>query len=206
MKFRLLTASLRHLRTVRHFSMRPSAQTGELPLRDQKWAAPLHHAQNLHRVTTAFFRSAQPLKDEVSALHALHIRTVISLRAFHDDGKLLQKSGVNLIRIPIYTWNISEDKVVAALRALRSAEKEGPVLLHCLHGADRTGLISAMYRIFFQNWTREQALNELLHGGYGFHSMWKNIPRYLRSADLEKIRRLLDAAPDMHAASDSTSE
>jgi len=83
--------------------------------------------------------------------------------------------------------------VVASLRAIKAAASDGPVLLHCQHGADRTGLVSAMYRLLYQNWTREQALDELLNGDYGYHALWKNIPEYLRTVDLEAIRKRVDA-------------
>jgi protein tyrosine/serine phosphatase len=92
-------------------------------------------------------------------------------------------------RIGINTWDINDNNVILALRTLRSAQQQGPVLLHCQHGADRTGLITAMYRILYQSWTKEQALEELTQGGYGYHSMWKNIPDYLRRVDVEKIRQ-----------------
>jgi len=45
-----------------------------------------------------------------------------------------------------------------------------------------------MYRMVYQNWNKEQASDELMNGGYGYHSMWKNIPSYIRKVDIEKIR------------------
>jgi hypothetical protein len=49
-----------------------------------------------------------------------------------------------------------------------------------------------MYRIIYQDWTKGAALDELVHGGYGYHSMWKNIPNYTEHADVEKIRNAVD--------------
>jgi hypothetical protein len=48
-----------------------------------------------------------------------------------------------------------------------------------------------MYRIIEQGWTRDQAIRELEQGGYGFHSVWVNIPRYLEHAHLEVLRARL---------------
>lgn len=87
----------------------------------------------------------------------------------------------------IYTWAVNDDNIVAALKAIRTEEKEGLVLLHCWHGADCTGLVSAMYHLLYQGWSKAQALNELLNGGYGYHALWKNIPVYLRAIDVEKF-------------------
>ncbi len=67
-------------------------------------------------------------------------------------------------------------------------------LIHCQHGADRTGLMSAMYRMLEQNWTAQEALDELVDGGYGFHSVWKNIKRYVLSADVARLRAALEGS------------
>jgi len=55
--------------------------------------------------------------------------------------------------------------------------------LHCQHGADRTGLITALYRIVYQGWSKDQALEEMLQGGFGYHAVWGNIPDYIRNID-----------------------
>ena len=80
----------------------------------------------------------------------------------------------------------------ASISLARHMAVRGPVLMHCKHGADRTGLVSAMYRILYQNWTREQALDELVNGGYGYHSLWKNIPEYLKKVDIEAVRQKVE--------------
>lgn len=168
-----------------------SLAEADTPVRNPDWAQPIAPDQNLFQVTPDFYRSARLLPESVPKLQALGIKTVVSLRAFHSDEALLKQSGIRMVRIPIYTWDIDDKDVIAALRAVHEAQSQGPVLLHCLHGADRTGLISAMYRIVYQGWSREQALDELEHGGYGYHAIWKNIPSYLRHVDIEQIKRSL---------------
>jgi protein tyrosine/serine phosphatase len=149
---------------------------------------------NLHRVTPTFYRGEQFKKNEVPELQKLGIRTVVNLRNNHSDAAGLAGSGIKEIRVRINTWDIADRHVIAALAAIRRAEAAGPVLLHCQHGADRTGLVSVMYRIVFQDWSREAALDELINGGYGYHSIWTNIPRYIGNADIEKIRKTVLAA------------
>lgn len=84
--------------------------------------------------------------------------------------------------------DIREDDVVKALKIIKSAE--GPVLVHCWHGSDRTGLVCASYRIIFQNWTKQAALDELINGGYGYHkSIYKNIARWIEHADVEALKK-----------------
>ena len=160
--------------------------------RPPEWAVPVGTSANLFRVTPTLYRSAQLGQADVAELKALGIKNVVGLRAFHSDDDWLRKSGIKENRIKIYTWAVSDDNVVAALKAIRAAEKEGPVLLHCWHGADRTGLVSAMYRVLYQGWSKAQALDELQNGGYGYHAMWKNIPVYLRDVDVENIRQRVE--------------
>ncbi|AZN35656.1 dual specificity protein phosphatase family protein [Iodobacter ciconiae] len=156
------------------------------PVRKAEWAEPIEHSANLFRITPQFYRSAQLDAKDLSLIQSLGVKTVVSLRAFHSDQKILKDTGLKAVRVPMNTWDIDDKEVIEALRAIRQAE--GPVLLHCLHGADRTGLISAMYRILYQGWSKEQALDELINGAYGYHSMWTNIPKYLNAVDIEKIR------------------
>lgn len=156
--------------------------------RPADWATPVAEAQNLYRIHQDFYRSAQLDSKDVALLQSLGIKTVVSLRSFHSDDKLLKDSSIRLQRVGINTWSINDQNVIAALRAIKAAEKDGPVLLHCLHGADRTGLVTAMYRILYQAWSKEQAMEELIKGGYGYHSMWRNIPKYLKKVNIEKIR------------------
>ncbi|KVH67086.1 protein-tyrosine-phosphatase [Burkholderia ubonensis] len=169
----------------------PSADVAARPL---QWAQSVPDARldNLHRITPSLYRSALLSRQDVPELQKLGIRKVISFRAFHSDERILAGTQITMQRIPINTWYIRDEDMVAALRALRDADRDGPVLIHCQHGADRTGLVSALYRMVYQGWTREQALDELQHGGYGFHPIWQNITYYLKHVDVERLRRQVD--------------
>ena len=125
---------------------------------------------------------------------------MVSLRSFNDDEKIFRGSGLALVRIPINTWNINDAQVADALRAIREAQKAGPVLLHCLHGADRTGVISALYRMTEQGWRKDDARSEMFDGGYGYHTLWRNIPAYLRKVDPAAIQAAA-AGPAANAGS-----
>ncbi|KVT98909.1 protein-tyrosine-phosphatase [Burkholderia ubonensis] len=169
----------------------PSSDVAARPL---QWAQSVPDARldNLHRITPSLYRSALLSREDVPELQKLGIRKVISFRAFHSDERILAGTQITMQRIPINTWYIRDEDMVAALRALRDADRDGPVLIHCQHGADRTGLVSALYRMVYQGWTREQALDELQHGGYGFHAIWQNITYYLKHVDVERLRRQVD--------------
>ena len=63
-----------------------------------------------------------------------------------------------------------------------------PVFVHCLHGADRTGTMCAAYRVVVDGWTKQQAIDEMTKGGYGFHPVWANLPKFIENLDVEKIK------------------
>jgi protein tyrosine/serine phosphatase len=162
--------------------------------RPERWAEPieLEGVPNLHRLTDGLYRSEQPSSLGFQNLEKLGIRTVINLRYFNDDDEEAEGTRLQLKRVKILTWRAGDEHVVEVMRMLRRQE-DGPFLIHCQHGADRTGLMSAMYRMLEQNWSPQDALAELVDGGYGFHSMWKNIKRYVLSADVSRLRASIDS-------------
>ncbi|MBW3510142.1 MULTISPECIES: tyrosine-protein phosphatase [Janthinobacterium] len=168
------------------------AQAPLPPQRNAEWATPLPQVSNLHQVTPVLYRSARLDSSDVAQLQALGVKTVISLRSFHSDTQVLDGSGIRAVRIPINTWAIRDKHVIDTMRAIRAAAQQGPVLLHCLHGADRTGMMAAMYRMLYQDWPREKAIDELKNGGYGYHAVWKNIESYLKRVDVAALRAQID--------------
>ncbi len=171
------------------------AATVPAAARSERWAVPiaLEGVPNLHQITSTLYRSEQPTVLGFRNLEKLGIRTVINLRAFNSDDDEVRGTNLRTERIRILTWNIDDHHVVDVMRMLRNPEN-GPYLIHCQHGADRTGLMSAMYRILEQGWSVDDALAELTGGGYGYHAMWKNILRYVRSADVAGLRAAIAAA------------
>ena len=163
--------------------------------RPEHWAAPitLEGVPNLHRITPSLYRSEQPTAVGMKNLEKLGIRTVINLRWFNNDRKEAQGTSLRTERVKILTWDVDDDHVIEVMRMLRQDEN-GPFLIHCQHGADRTGLMSAMYRILEQGWSVDDALTELTEGGYGYHSIWTNILRYVRSADVDELRAAIGAS------------
>lgn len=164
------------------------------PARPATWAQPVEGVKNLHRVSADLYRSAQPDDEDMRRLVALGVKGVLNLRAYHSDDDEAKGTTLVLARVAMDAGEVDEDLVVAALRALKALPR--PALVHCWHGADRTGAIIAFWRILEQGWSREAAIAEMIEGGYGHHSMYGNLPRLLRSADLERIRtRVAQAAP-----------
>jgi protein tyrosine/serine phosphatase len=155
---------------------------------------PLDGVPNLHRVAPNFYRSAQPTADGFRALKAKYgLRTVISLRDFHTDESLVTGLNLRLFRVGMHAWHIEQEDLAIALHDLVTSMQRGPTLLHCQHGADRTGVVTALYRVVYQGWDKEKAIEEMRSDGFGYHDMWINIPAFVRDVDIEKLKRDINA-------------
>ncbi len=162
---------------------------GEVKTRPENWAKPLNagNLENFYQLDAKVYRSAQPGRKGFQSLRQLGIRNALNLRDYHSDNDEAKGLGIKLYRVKMEAGDIKVQDVVTALRFIR--ESEGPILIHCWHGSDRTGLVSAMYRIVFQNWSKEDAIDELKNGGYGHHSLYDNIPKFIKDADIDQIKK-----------------
>lgn len=157
--------------------------------RPQTWAQPVEVAgvDNVHRVSDTLWRGAQPTARGFAELERLGVRTVLTLRAFHDDD-LPAGSKLATERIWVKTWHAEDEDVVRFLRIVSDPAKQ-PVFVHCHWGADRTGMMCAVYRIVLCGWSKDEAIDEMLHGDFDFHEHWQNLVEYIRDLDVERIAR-----------------
>jgi protein tyrosine/serine phosphatase len=112
----------------------------------------------------------------------------VNLRSQHSDRDELEDVEIGYEHIRMTTLDIDTEDVVRFLNIVSDSNKT-PVFVHCQYGADRTGVMCAIYRVIIQCWTREQAAKEMTKGGFGFHSIWDNLADYIRELDIEKINR-----------------
>ncbi|MBR4986194.1 MAG: tyrosine-protein phosphatase [Proteobacteria bacterium] len=146
---------------------------------------------NLYRVSDVLYRSAQPTEMGLSAAKALGIQSVLTLQLVSLDVVLeeTEQTGLVLEHIPMFPWHVTENEILMALEVIRDAPK--PVLVHCTHGADRTGVVIAMYRIIYQNWSREQAKAEMTSDQFGYHAEFDNLLALIDQIDIEDMRAAL---------------
>ena len=165
-------------------------------VRPASWAkaSQLKGVPNFHKVSDTLYRSAQPTAEGFGKLKELGIKTVVNLRSFNSDRKELGATGLDYHHIYMKAWHPEEKEIVRFLR-LTTDQSRGPVLVHCQHGADRTGLMCAVYRVAVQNWTKEEALKEMTEGGYNFHGVWQNLLKWFNKLDIEKIRTAAGIKP-----------
>ena len=123
---------------------------------------------NFHKLDRDVYRSAQLFSFNMPYyLEEYKIKTVLNLRGekpkqdwYQDEKQITKEHNVTLI-----TYKISARKYLDFNRTseiveiLKNAKK--PLLIHCEGGADRTSLVSALYRYALKHQSKEVAEEEL---------------------------------------------
>ena len=142
---------------------------------------------NLYKVSDTFYRGAQPGAEGFQQLEKLGIKTVIDLRSFHSDQKALEGTSLQYINIPMQPWAPKLKDVRTFLTEVTNPANQ-PVFVHCHHGSDRAGTMTAVYRMVVEGWTRQQAVDEMTEGPFGFHKIWSGLPKFLNNLDINTLR------------------
>jgi protein tyrosine phosphatase (PTP) superfamily phosphohydrolase (DUF442 family) len=165
------------------------AQGGERPA---VWAAPVTstNVTNLYRVEPDLYRSGQPDAGGFRELAALGVKTVLDLKSGDGDEGTARGVSLKLFHVPMTAFGLRDNQVLEALRIL-SDPANRPLVVHCQHGADRTGALMALYRVVVQGWSKEDAIREMDEGGYNHSALFRNLDRYVRTANVEALRKQL---------------
>lgn len=158
--------------------------------RPTTWATQLDKHFNLYRMDTGLYRSALPDTEAYPLLQELGIKTVINFYQ-RSDASWLSDPYIHQVQLPLHTDRIGDADALEVLRNVRQAQAYGPVLIHCKHGQNRTGLVAALYRVVYQGWTKEQALAEMRFGGFGGEQRMDDAERYLRQVDVTALKAAL---------------
>jgi len=121
-------------------------------------------------------------------LKKLGVKTIISLRSLHSDRDEIGDAGLAYEHIYMKPWHPEEEDVVRFLKIVTDPGRT-PALVHCKHGADRTGTMVAVYRIAVQGWSKFEAIREMTQGGFGYHPIWSVLPLWVQTLDIDRIKR-----------------
>ncbi|MGB2509193.1 MAG: fused DSP-PTPase phosphatase/NAD kinase-like protein [Candidatus Puniceispirillaceae bacterium] len=133
--------------------MTPPPSTGitdwaELMLKDHGVLRLAWH--NLHQIDAQMWRSNQPTPGRVEQAAKAGIKTIINLRGPRNDGgwkleaEACKKANITLIDFTARSRAAPDKEMLYGARDLfNSIEK--PALMHCKSGADRAGLMAALY-------------------------------------------------------------
>lgn len=170
-----------------------STAIAEMRLRPSEWASEIIGSglENFYRLDEGVYRSEQPNRKTFSQIETFGIKEVVNLRQYHTDEDEAAKTNLVLHQVKMNAGSVSYPQIREALQKIKSAK--GPILIHCWHGSDRTGVVSAAYRVVFQNWSKDQAVDELKNGGYGYHQrFYPELIQMILNLDAESFREKLD--------------
>jgi len=153
------------------------------------WSKPIDNRLNLHQVDDKLFRSALPNAETVKQLKALGIVSVVNFYQ-KSDKHWIGNANLQEIHLPMRTRWFDDENALDALRAVRAAQEKGPVLIHCKHGQNRTGLVAALYRMVYQGWSKEETLAEMRSFG-GSKERMERAEEYLADVDIGELKQAL---------------
>jgi protein tyrosine phosphatase (PTP) superfamily phosphohydrolase (DUF442 family) len=117
-----------------------------------------------HRVDENYARGSQPARGGISTLKRLGVKTIVDLRSPYDYSEEVKAaaevSGLNYQRVPMSVWNPPTDDEAQKFVSIVSDATNGPFFVFCADGLNRTGEMTAIYRVARDNWTVEKALDE----------------------------------------------
>jgi len=121
---------------------------------------------NQHQIADGVWRSNQPGPGRIAKLANQGIKTIINLRGPRDDGcwqleaEACRKAGITLFDFIARSRAAPSKSMLHDAKSL-FAEINKPMLMHCKSGADRAGLMSALYLLIVENQPAHIAMQQL---------------------------------------------
>lgn len=153
---------------------------------------------NYAAVDAGVHRSGRPTAEGFGRLRVRGVRTVLNLEQFHDERREVEAAGLRYVHCPSTAGFMTPGHVRTLLRIINDPANQ-PILVHCYHGSDRTGLLVAAYRLQ-HGWAAGPAIDELR--SFGFHGVYFTIPMMLRR--MEGMPRDADERTGREARSAAT--
>ena len=121
---------------------------------------------NLHEIRPGVWRSNQPSPSAVRRVAERGVKTIVNLRGSRDDGgwrlekEACDRYGIMLVDITVRSRDVPSVEDIRNIDLLfKSIER--PFLMHCKSGADRAGLMSALYLLLVEGAGVDEALKML---------------------------------------------
>ena len=136
------------------------------------------------KVNDFLYRGAQPKDDGVEQLKKFDIDTIVDLRGelpglIEDEREHAESLGMRFINLPGSGWATPKDEEVAQFFSLVRERPRRKIFIHCWLGGDRSGMFIAAYRIAFEGWSPQQAIQEMRAFHY-LHFWHPNMARWVK--------------------------
>lgn len=140
-----------------------------------------HGIRNLREVHPWLFRGGEPPEEAFETLYKTGVMTVVDLRdsprQAASERTICKRFGMNFVNIPLshrtQPTKTQINQFLAIVKAAKEHKGKGSVFVHCAQGDDRTGCMIAISRIALDNYSFQEAYEEMLH--FGFHRHFETL-------------------------------
>ena len=125
--------------------------------------------KNFGALDENFHRGARPSENDLKALAAMGIKTVIDLT---DNSREIEQpaaeaAGLRYINIPMKDKSYPDMAQIQEFLKVANDPETGKFFVHCAGGRHRTGVVGAVYRFNKYGWNLEQAIDEMYKFDFG---------------------------------------
>jgi len=140
---------------------------------------------NSGQVDAHLYRGAQPdLAAFASLKENLDIAIVVRLNAEGPDvaaeKSQVESLGMKFVYLPWSASSVPADRQIVEFLDLLRDNPSDKIFVHCREGADRTGVMVALYRLDADRWSTAQAVAEMKLYHY-HHTLWPQLQRFVES-------------------------
>jgi hypothetical protein len=154
------------------------------------------------KVNNFLYRGGQPKRDGLEELKRFRVDTIVDLRGelrglVENERHRAESLDMRFINLPGSGWATPKDEEIAQFFDLILERPRRTIFIHCWLGGDRSGMFIAAYRIAFEGWSPQQAIQEMRAFHY-LHFWHRNMARWVekfpdhlaQSPELARFRRI----------------
>jgi protein tyrosine/serine phosphatase len=130
--------------------------------------------------SSGVYKGSRPRSDaDFRFLQSLHIKYIVDVEVplmpweSYLEKRKAKKYDITVLLGLMNASPISpSEKHVDYILATLHNERNHPIYFHCKWGRDRTAVIAALYQMYFENMSEQEAMQYLRDTGYGFKFGW----------------------------------
>ena len=125
--------------------------------------------KNFGQMDERFYRGARPKEEDLQALAALGVKTIIDLtdNSREYEQPAVEAAGLRYINIPMVDKGYPVEAQIQEFLKVVDDPATGKFFVHCAGGRHRTGVVGAVYRFTHDKWNLEQVLAEMDQYDFG---------------------------------------
>lgn len=150
--------------------------------------------KNFGQIDDRFYRGARPKEEDLKALAALGVKTIIDLtdNSRKYEQPAAEAAGLRYVNIPMVDKGYPVMAQIQEFLKVVDDPETGKFFVHCAGGRHRTGVVGAVYRFNHSNWNLDQVLTEMeqydFSSGYGHGKQKDFVKDYWQQVQNNKVQ------------------